>query len=429
MPTLIQEQNELKTLQEQYWAKWNAYPLVKAPDGTESKDIPANDLAELNKTMTAMAEKGKIVDLLTAAEEAANEAKDGLRPERPAIPGPEAKGREQVKSWGQMFVESKQFTNRPDNRHVHDVTLGGQPGHIDAKGWLGMESKSFMGEQSANLGFAPQILRDDTVRMAQRPPQVIDALPIEPTTQMGFKFQLQTVLTNNASSQLAEGVAPSQSVITYAEQTGIITAIRAYITVSEEQLEDVDEIRGLIDEDLVLIMKQTMDDYLTNSNSSTYGYGMLNVSSIATQSFANYSFIDGIRVAMNAVNVTARAKATTGFFHSTNVMNGIDLLKTADGVFIFPNGLQGGIPGTRRVWGINIIETEASGIVATAGAGVGVVIDNAYVKVKMRKDITLAITDSHGELFIANTLAIRATARMGLKVTRAGAVCKCTAIS
>lgn len=428
MPTLIQEQNELKTLQEKYAAKWDAYPLIKAPDGTESKDIPANDLEELNKLMTAMAEKGKSVDILTAAEEAAKEAKDGLSPQRPAIPGPEAKGREQVKSWGQMFVESKNFTNRPNNRYVSDVVVGDKPGQMDAKSWLGLESK-FMGEQTANLGFAPIILRDETVKMAQRPPQVIDALPIEPTTQMGFKFMLQTVLTNNASSQLAEGAAPSESVITYAEQTGIITAVRAYIAVSEEQLEDVDEIRSLIDEDLVLIMKQTMDDYLTNSNSATYGYGMINVASIATQSFANYSFIDGIRVAMNAINVTARAKASTGFFHSTNVMNGIDLLKTADGVFIFPNGLQGGIPGTRRVWGINIIETEASGIVATAGAGVGVVIDNAYVKVKMRKDITLAITDSHSDFFIANKLAIRATARMGLKVTRAGAVCKCTSIS
>lgn len=430
MPTLAEERIALDKLREDYSKKWDGYSLKTLPDGTEAKDIPANDLEELNKLQDAMAEKGALVDKLQKAEDAAREAKDAHQrdntPDRGGLTPPVQTFGQQPKSLGELFRESKVFKDR-----IGSVEFGGDGSKdgFDVKDWLGLGRKFFGGTGTAgsNLGYMPQYLPDENVAAPLRQPNVIDSLPIEPCESNGFSFMLQTLMTSNAASRI-EGEAPSQAAIQYALTTGIIAGIRDYIDVAEEEFEDVPALQSLIQNDLMLGVRQKADDYLTNSNSATYGYGMLNVSGIQTQAFTGYSFVDGIRVAINDIEVTGRGRATTGYFHFTKVMNGIDLLKTADGQFVFPGGLMQG-DGTRRIWGIQLYSTDASGITETAATGVGLVIDNRWVKIKMRKDITVNMTDSHNTNFTAGVKTITAVMRMGLKCTRAYAIVKCTAIA
>lgn len=426
MPTLHEEAHALEQLRVDYDKKWNSYPTKTLADGKEARDIPATEFDELNKLQDAMAEKGKVVAALQKIEAAAAEAKaesDRFNaPQRPNLPGPtNTPAIEQTKSLSQMFMDSAQFKNRSGGK-VSDVEFD----NFNVKNYLGLEQKFF---GISTPGYVPEIARTGVAFSAQRPPQVMDALPVRYTNASGIKFMLESTFTNNAAAT-AEGSAPSESVLVFTETTAAIEKVPVWIAISEEQLDDVEGIQGLVEDRLSLMLKQKLDDLIIGGNGTTPQIdGLLNFNSISTFTATSYTFLDAIRRMIDVVNVTGRARASVGFFHSTDVMNGIDLLKNANGDFVFPGGLMGA-DGVRRVWGLPIVETQA-GIDSSNNikATVGLVLDAiGFVTVVMRKNITLAITEAHSDYFTKNLLALRGTARMGLEVRRATAICKSTTL-
>ncbi len=95
------------------------------------------------------------------------------------------------------------------------------------------------------------------------------------------------------------------------------------------------------------------------------------------------------------------------------------MTKSSDGQYIF--GSPSGEP-LQRVWGVQIAMSEA------LTEGTGLVLDTDYSKIKLRKDLTIAATDSHADHFVSGMLAIRAHVRAGLQILRDESICKLTGL-
>lgn len=288
---------------------------------------------------------------------------------------------------------------------------------VDAKQWLFGQRKATM-TTSAN-GFPPEVLRDgDVVGAVYRPPQLLQFLTIEPTNQNAIAYMAQTVRTS-AADEDAEGDAMGEATLTWEERTDNIRRIGHYIPVTEEELEDEAGLQSMIDSELANMVYERLDLQVYNGDGSSPNIrGILNDSNVQTQAKGADPALDAIAKAITAVNVTARANANLVVLHSTDLQN-LALTRTADGIYILGNPTDG---FTRRIWGLPVATNEA------VSAGTGSVLDTAYYRVKMRKGVTVAYSDSHSDNFIKNIRVVKAYCRAGLKRRRGAACCKVTGL-
>jgi HK97 family phage major capsid protein len=271
---------------------------------------------------------------------------------------------------------------------------------------------------SAN-GYPPQVLRDGSVVPAiSRPPQLLDFLTMQPTDQNGIKFMAQTVRTNTAAAK-SEGSAADEATITYAESTDIISKIPVFIPVTDEELEDEPGLRALIDQDLILMVRQELDRIVTVGSGTPPEFaGIFAATNIQTQAKGADPTIDAIMKAIVKVRVSGRANAGVCVMHSTDHQN-LALTRTADGLYILGSPTDSAV---QRIWGLPIALSEA------LTASNAMVLDPFYFRVMMRTGVQIAITNSHASNFTSGIQTIRATVRAGLKKMRGQAACKVTGL-
>jgi HK97 family phage major capsid protein len=243
-------------------------------------------------------------------------------------------------------------------------------------------------------------------------------LRIEPTDKDQVKFMKQTTRTNAAAAK-GEGVALDEAAIAYTEATVDIRKIGVYLPVTEEQLEDELEIRNIIDSDLRLMVRQKFDELVTVGDGIAPNIlGAYNAANILSQAKGSDPVFDAIMKAMTKVKVSGRAMPNLVLLHANDYQE-LALARTSDGVYIYGNPTDAPM---QRVWGVQIATSEA------LSEGNGLVMDTNYLRLKMRKDVTIAATDSHGTLFINNVTVLRAHLRAGLQILRDEALCRVTGI-
>lgn len=407
---------KLSELREKYREKYDAYPSKKLADGTEAKEIPANDIENLRALQAEIDDIGakydearkfrQIREDINAAEEAKNNPANRLTHSTKSDPNLEAKG------VGEFLTESKEFQDKNPNG-FKDVAIP-----VDWKSFLGLEQKATV---STSSGFEPFVLRDGGVVSAiLRPPQLIDIIRFEPTTQNSIKYMKQTTASSAAASK-AEGVALAEATMVWTEQTGSIEKIGAYVPVTEEQLEDATEVRSLIETELRRDVRLELDRQVTVGDGTGNDLlGLYNATNVQAQAKGtNEPVFDAVLKAMTNVNgPNGRARVNFVSLTATDHQN-MCLQRTSDGMYIMGNPSE--TPLT-RVWGVSIVISDA------LTTGTGLVGDTDYCRGKLRKDIVIAASDSHGEYFIQNMLAIRAHCRAGLKIMRDEAFCRLTAL-
>lgn len=401
----------LEAKQAEYKAKYDSYPDKVMADGQKAKDIPGSDIEGLRKLMDDVNEAGK------AYQEAksAREMREGINSydeekNRPVNRIGAVTNFAESKSLSDALLGSDQFMGRQSGKMLETDF------NIDVKSLFDLEQKATMVTTS---GYTPFVTRDGNVVPAiSRPPQLIDFLRIEPTNQNAVKFMKQTTRTNAAAAK-AENVALAEATIVYQEATVDIRKIGVYIPVTEEQLEDEDGVRSLIDNDLRLMVRQKFDELATVGDGiSPNLLGVYNATNAQSQALGSDPRFDAIMKAMTKVRVSGRAFPNLVVMHSNDYQE-LVLSRTSDGLYILGNPADAPMS---RVWGVNIALSEA------LTEGNGMVLDTDFVRIKMRKDVTLATSDSHGELFIQNVLAIRAHMRAGLQILRDEAICRVTGI-
>jgi HK97 family phage major capsid protein len=142
------------------------------------------------------------------------------------------------------------------------------------------------------------------------------------------------------------------------------------------------------------------DQMLTGSGSGENFTGILNTSGILTQAYTT-DILTTTRKARTKVRVTGRATPTAYVMHP-NDWETLDLLQDNEGRYYY-----GGpsILGTPRLWGLPVVESEGM------TEGTSVVADWRRAVLMDREQTQILVSDSHGDFFIRNLVAILAELR------------------
>ena len=388
--------------------------LSKVTKITGTNEEKAAEIKRRNDELGALREKAEEMEAVLKAQ-GDSEARDKWLKEpqnRPGQPGGEGKGAAETprKSLGQYVVESEEVK----------ATLG------HSKKSLSIEHKD-IDNPIAHLktlflttaGFPPESTRTGRiVEAALLGPQVLDIIPSVPTSQAAVVYMRETV-TTEAAAERAEGAAYAEADISYAEDSSTVRSIGVNLPITDEQLEDVDGIRGLIDGRLMLFLRRRLDlQVLVGNGTAPNLSGILDAVGIQTQAKGADPTFDAIHKAITLVQITGAA-IPSGIVLHPNDWQDIRLTRTADGIYILGNPAD---PSIMRLWGLPVTIsdrlTENTGLVGDFAT---------HCELRPRRGIEVEVGFVNTQ-FTEGEQTIRAGLRTAFVVYRAAAFCTITGI-
>jgi len=387
------------------------------PEGTidlsKVKSIPGDSAAKaahIRQLNTELADLGKQADELRPIKAAAERVRIAGVPDPGAEQGAEAgqKGgagmaRAEVKDFGQLFCESAAYTKRT--------------GSVGPEVKLDMELKTLL---QTSTGWVPETIRTGrVVDFATRPLQVIDVVPQTTTTQVAVVYMEETTFTN-AAAETAEGATYPEATLALTEKSSPVQKIAVWLPVTDEQLEDVPQLRAYLNNRLPFMIRQRLDGQILSGDGSAPNLrGLLNVVGIQTQAKGTDPGPDAVYKAMVKVMVTGQAFPDTIVYNPTNWQD-VRLLRTADGIYIWGNPSEA---GPERMWGLNVAMAQGMTL------GTALVGDfGDFVELAVKRGIDVQISNSHDVFFINGKQAIRADMRCALVCYRPKALCSVTGL-
>lgn len=374
---------------------------VEALKGLADTTARAAEVKRLNDELTGL---GREVEQLAEMERVAASVKGfGQVIEHPAAVPAQREPAHQVKSLGELFTESVAFK-----------AFDGRRGPIAT---LDMEVKTLM-TQSA--GWAPENIRmPGYVPSAQRQPTVLEAIPMGTTSQAAVVYMLESTFTNNAAGRTEGANDAGEAALALTATTANVREFAVWLPVTREQMDDVPQVQGYVNNRLPLMLRQVMSAAILTGAGAPSFTGIIGLAGVQTQAKGADPTPDAIYKAMTLVSVTGRANPNVTIWHP-NDWQDVRLLRTTDGVYIWGSPAD---PGPARIWGLPVILDSA------CTENTALVGDFAnFTELAMRQNIQLEVTDSHAGLFIQRTLAILATVRAALVVYRPAAICQVTGI-
>ena len=307
------------------------------------------------------------------------------------------------KSLGTLFAESDAIKGRR-----------GRPVEVDL---ADVDFMATLFETSA--GWAPPDVRGPRlVDFATRPVSVVDLFPQSTTTQASIIYMEETTFTN-AAAEVAEGASKPEAALELTERNEPVRTIAVWLPVTNQQLDDVPQVRGYIDNRLGFMVRQRLDGQLLVGDGTAPNLsGILDRSGLQTEAKGADATPDAVYKAMTKVRVNAFAEPNAAVFHP-NDWQDVRLLRTADGIYIWGNPADA---GPERIWGLRVAQTTA------LTENTGLVGDFQQAELVVRQGVTFAVSDSHDTYFVENKQAIRAEMRAALAVYRPAAFCSVTGI-
>jgi len=311
------------------------------------------------------------------------------------------------KSIGAQFVEDEGYTEFKRDRSSSQAVSMTFPE---------VEIKTLM---ATTAGFAP--VSDQTgivIEKVTRPVQVLDLIPMLDTDSNSVTYMEQTLRTISAAEK-AEGITYAESAYEWTEKTSPVRKITDSIPVTDEQLEDVSQMRGLIDQQLAFGLRQRLDtQVMGGSGVPPFLEGVLNTTGIQTQAKGADPRFDAIHKGMTKVRVTGRANPNAIVLHP-NDWEAIRLTRTADGLYILGNPAQA---GPLTLFGVPVVVgdviTENTGLVADFAVG-------CALFDRRGMDIQAGFS---GTQFVEGKQTLRADLRAAFVVFRPAAFCTVTGL-
>jgi HK97 family phage major capsid protein len=250
---------------------------------------------------------------------------------------------------------------------------------------------------------APVIRTGRLVEDEQRPIQVLDILPSTTTTSAAITYMEETTFTN-AGAETAEGGTYAESALALTEQTSPVRKIATFLPVTDEQLDDIPQVQGYINNRLPFMLRQRLDAQVLVGNGTAPNLrGITQVAGIQTQARGTDPTPDAVFKAMVKVRVTGRSNPSAIILHPTDWQN-VRLLRTADGLYIWGNPSDAGV---ERMWGLPVVQADS------LTQGTGLVGDFAtYFELAFRRGIEVRVSDSHSTFFVEGKQAMRADVRV-----------------
>ena len=351
------------------------------------------------------AKAGELREIQAAADRAAR-----IPGQRESGDGSDTKGagdkhERELKSIGELFTASNAFKLKQRGQ------TSGPVSSVD------VELKTLM---TTSAGWAPEVTRTGRIaEYAYRPVQILDLIPQTTTGQAAVQYMEETT-SMNAAAEVAEGGTYAESALALTEMTSNVRKIATFLPVTDEQLEDEPQARGLINNRLPLFVRLRLDGQVVNGNGTAPNLrGFLNVVGIQTQAKATDTAPDAVYKALTKIRVTGRATPGSVIMHPTD-WQGIRLLKDSTGQYIWGSPTEA---GPERIWGLPVAQSD---VIAQGTALAG---DFAtHTELAMRRGIDVQISNSHGTFFVEGKQAIRADVRCALVVYRPAALCTVTGL-
>jgi HK97 family phage major capsid protein len=308
------------------------------------------------------------------------------------------------KSWGHQVVESKEFK--------HSVAT-----KTDMPVYLDMDLKTLM---TTSAGFAIENVRSGLlVEKATRPIQALDLIPSFPISQSSFVYMEETTRTPGAAEGL-EASTYNESVFVWTQRSSVVQKITDSIPVTDEQLEDAEQVASLLNQRLAFGVRQRLDQQILVGNGTSPNLrGMINVASIQTQAKGADNYIVAFMKALTLLRYTGRCTPSGAIYHPTDWQSTM-LTQNANGDFLFGNPFQGAGPSS--LFGIPVALSDA------LSQGTAIVADLAnFTRIDNRRGVNV-MTGYTGTQFTEGKVTIRADLRAAFTVTRAAAICTITGL-
>lgn len=408
MPSkLVEKRTELEAKQKKLHLVFQEAGEDLDLDKVKSLEGTAEDKAKLIKRMNdEMSDLGKEVDVLVAVEEAGKNVKAiGDRLVTPVAPVtmPGAAEQPNAKTIGDMFVDCEAYKAFAQ-RHL-----------INAPSTIDITMKTAM---TTAAGWAPESVRIGRIaEYATRPIQVLDLIPYGQTSQAAVVYMEETTLTDNAAEAAESTGAYGEAAFGLTEQSSTVRKIAVWLPVTQEQLEDVEQVRSYINNRLSFLIRRRLDYQTLNGDGTAPNLsGILDNANLQSLALAGDRF-DAIYEGIKKVRVTGRANPNVVIFHP-NDWQQLRLARDDNGNYILGSP---GSPGPDRIWGVPVVEADA------LPENAPLVGDFAgHCGIFEKRGIEIDITDSHDTYFVYGKLAVRATMRVAFVVFRGAAFCKIT---
>ena len=315
-----------------------------------------------------------------------------------------------TKSLGELFTDSKEYKSVGDHH--------GQPGPYRIE-FTGDEVKTTM---TTAAGYAPPNDRSDIViPFAVRQPMVADVVPIVTTGNSVISWMEETTVLagTNAQVSIAEGNnAKFENAIAFTERTSVVETVGTWLPVTNQQLDDVPGIQGILNNRLMDFLRRKEEDLLLSGTGSTPQIeGFLvktGTNSVARTTETN---IDAIWAGIQACRVTGFAEPDAIIMHPNN-FTPIRLYKATTGEYSFDVTSDTG--GLVRLFGKPLILTTAM----TAGTAlVGAFRSFSAIWRKMGMSVQVGL---NADDFTKNKKTLLAEYREALTIYRAAAFTKVT---
>jgi HK97 family phage major capsid protein len=318
---------------------------------------------------------------------------------------PEGKGR--LKQLGHVILNSLAFKDAHKNRGSFSSVESG----------FGLaELKAVF---STAAGIAPESLRTGLmIEKATRPIQLLDIIPSLTTDMAQVKYMEETTRTQNEAER-AEAAAYAEDAFVWTERAETVRSIGGSIPVTDEQLEDVAGVEGLLNQRLVFGCRQRLDGQVIIGDGNAPNLtGIKNKAGINTQAKGADPIPDAVYKAARVVRVTGRAFPNAVVFHPTD-WEKVRLLRNAQGDYIWGSPA---IPGPETIWGLQVVQCDAD------AAGSAYVADYAnFCALYERRGIEVAVGYVNAD-FLNGKRTIRAGLRVAFAIYRAAAFTQVTGL-
>jgi HK97 family phage major capsid protein len=328
-------------------------------------------------------------------------------------PVPE-RGPGSFKSLGQQFVESA----------AGKFFLSG--GHRGSRNWQSPVVELFGATLSTGAASGGKLIVSDVQPGIQPLPTkrltVRDLLAPGTTTSNSITYMKETTFTN-AAAAVAEGAAKPESTLIFDQVVDLVTKIAHWLPVTEEMLEDVDQIRSYIDARLRIGVELTEEDQLLNGDGVAPNLlGLMNRPGLSPTVLRGTD-----------TNEDAIFKQMMAIFNASFVMPDAHVINPANWTAIQLSKDQSGqyrgggpfsAPVAPTLWGLPVAVTPSivNGIALTGAYGTAAqVFDKGGLRVEA--------SNSHSDFFIKNLVAIRAERRLALAVYRPAAFGKVSGLN
>jgi HK97 family phage major capsid protein len=334
---------------------------------------------------------------------------------RPPSNGGGTPTRSDRRSIGQQFVADanvRAFLAAGGHRQMGQWTSP----TVDAAHWrtLEMMGTTLTEDPASGGALVPPQYLPSLVSLAMRRPVVADLASPGTATSNLIQYMKEKTFTN-AADAVKEGALKPESTLVFENASAPVRKIAHWIPVSEEMLEDSDQVASIIDARLRWGVEMKEEDELLNgSGIDPHIHGYLQLPGLAPGvPLGTDTIADAMLKQITAIATTALVMPD-GFVMNPNDWLTVQIAKNAQGNYMGAGPWAA--PQAPMLWGLSGVVTPAE------PAGVGLVGAFRSMSQVFRKGgIRVEASNSHQDFFVKNLVAIRAEERLALAVYREGA--------